>query len=84
VRTTIRLDDDTAAAVSRVRRERALGLSQAVNELIRAGLRAKPAGRRFRQRTSDLGIRIDVRNVAEAIEHLDGEPDADRYPGSRP
>jgi hypothetical protein len=72
MRTTVTLDDDTAAAVTRLRRERALGLSEAINELIRAGLGAKPAGRRFKQRTADIGIRIDVRNVAEALEQLDG------------
>ena len=73
MRTTIRLDDDVAAAVERLRRERGLGLSEAANELIRAGLRRRtPRARRFRQRTEALGLRIDVTNVAEALEHLEG------------
>jgi Arc/MetJ family transcription regulator len=72
VRTTIRLDDDVAAAVQRLRRERHIGLSEAVNELARAGLRRGGTTRRaFRQRTHRLGLRVDVSNVAEALELLD-------------
>jgi metal-responsive CopG/Arc/MetJ family transcriptional regulator len=73
VRTTVSLDDDVAAAVDRVRRERSVGLSEAVNDLIRAGLRARPEGpKRVRMRRHDLGLKVDVTNVAEAIEILDG------------
>jgi Arc/MetJ family transcription regulator len=73
VRTTIRLDDDVLAAAEQLRRERHIGLSEAVNSLARAGLRASPpARRRFRQRTSRLGLRVDVSNIAEALELLDG------------
>jgi metal-responsive CopG/Arc/MetJ family transcriptional regulator len=72
MRTTVSLDDDVAAAVDRLRRERHLGLSEAVNELVRAGLRAPRHKQVFRQRTADLGLRIDVSNVAEALDLLDG------------
>jgi Arc/MetJ family transcription regulator len=72
MRTTVTLDDDVAAALERIRRERSIGMSEAVNELVRAGLRAKPETSRFQQRSGDLGLRIDVTNVAEALEVLDG------------
>ena len=73
MRTTVRLDDDVLAAAERLRRERHISLSQAVNELARAGTREQPARRRFRQRTADVGeLLIDVSNVAEALEQLDG------------
>jgi hypothetical protein len=72
MRTTLSLDDDVAAAVQRLRAERNIGLSDAVNELIRAGLVAPARQMPFRQRTADLGLRIDVSNVADALEHLDG------------
>jgi Arc/MetJ family transcription regulator len=72
MRTTVSLDDDVTAAVERVRRERSIGLSEAVNQLVRAGLRAEGTGRPFRQRAARLGLRIDVANVAEALEDLDG------------
>ena len=72
MRTTITLDRDVAQAVQRLRRQRRLGLSEAVNELIRAGLRARAPRPEFRQRAQALGLKIDVRNVAEALELLDG------------
>jgi hypothetical protein len=72
MRTTLTLADDVAAAVERVRRERSIGLSEAVNELIRAGLVKHEATAPFRQQVHDLGRGIDVSNVADAIETLDG------------
>lgn len=72
MRTTVTLDDDVAAAVDRLRRERGVGLSEALNELARSGLRAPAPGVPFRQRTVDLGVGIDIRNVAEALELAEG------------
>jgi Arc/MetJ family transcription regulator len=72
MRTTITLDADVVRAVERLRRQRGLGLSEAVNELIRSGLRTRAPRSAFHQRTHSLGLRIDVRNVAEALEQLDG------------
>ncbi len=72
MRTTVSLDDDVTAAVDQLRRERHIGLSEAVNELIRAGLRAPRRRQEFVQRSSELGLRIDVMNVTEALELLDG------------
>ena len=73
MRTTIRLDDDVAAAAQRLSRQEHIGLGEAVNRLARAGL--QPAGSRrrsFQQRTADLGLQVDVSNVADALELLDG------------
>jgi len=72
MRTTVSLDADVAAAVDTLRRERSIGLSEAVNTLIRAGLQAERPHRRFEQKTHPLGLRIDVTNVAEALELLEG------------
>jgi Arc/MetJ family transcription regulator len=75
MRTTVNLDDDVVAAVERMRRERGLGLSDAVNELVRTGIVAASRDERpapFRQRTRNLGLRIDVTNVERALDHLDG------------
>lgn len=73
MRTTITLSDDVAAAVERLRRERSIGLSEAVNDLVRAGLIEQDTARApFRQKSHDLGRGIDFSNVAEAIETLDG------------
>lgn len=72
MRTTVTLDDDVAAAVARLRRERGLGPSEALNRLARAGLAVRSEGTAFTQRSAPIGLRIDVRNVAEALEELDG------------
>jgi metal-responsive CopG/Arc/MetJ family transcriptional regulator len=71
MRTTIKLDDDVAAAVEEVRREEGIGRSEAVNRLARAGL-AKPARRAtYRHRTSELGLRVDISNIGAVLELLD-------------
>jgi hypothetical protein len=72
MRTTVEFDDDTASAVEALRRELGIGVSEAVNELIRRGLLPRATTQRFRQRTQPLGLRIDVSNVADALEILEG------------
>ncbi|MBA2697064.1 MAG: ribbon-helix-helix protein, CopG family [Actinobacteria bacterium] len=72
MRTTIELDPDAARAVQELRRARGVGTSAAVNELIRAGLLAEHRPKPFTPRTRSMGIRIDVSNVAEALDLLDG------------
>jgi len=72
MRTTIDLSDDVLAAVEKLRRDRRIGLSAAVNELARAGLTRTSTPKLFRQRTHDMGPGIDVSNVADALETLEG------------
>jgi Arc/MetJ family transcription regulator len=72
MRTTVTLDDDVAAAVERLRRDRSIGLNEAVNELIRAGLTVKRPRKPFRQQSERIGFQVDVSNVAEALELLEG------------
>lgn len=72
MRTTVELDEDTARAVDGLRRELGIGVSEAVNELIRRGLLPRPKRAPFRQRTRPLGIRVDVSNVAAALDDLEG------------
>jgi len=72
MRTTVTLADDVAAAVEKLRRERGLGLSEAVNALVRSGLAGGRSAQQFHQRTHDLGAGVDFSNIGEAIETLDG------------
>lgn len=72
MRTTVEFDEDTARAVEEIRRERGVGVSEAVNELIRRALLSRPDAPTFHQRTAKLGLRLDVSNVADALEALDG------------
>jgi hypothetical protein len=72
MRTIVELDDDVAAAVERLSRDRAMGVSEAINELIRRSLGDPEERATFVQRSQALGLRIDVSNVVEALEALDG------------
>lgn len=72
MRTTVEFDADTAKAIEELRRREGLGVSEAVNELVRRGMLARPEAKPFRQRTHRLGIRLDVSNVAAALEELEG------------
>ena len=71
MRTTIRLEPDIEKAVGKLRRETDLGVSEAVNLLARRGLSAKAKRRKFKQRTSKVGIAIDISNVAEALDLIE-------------
>ncbi len=73
MRTTVTLADDVAAEIQRMRRERSISVNEALNELVRAGMNLEQKSREpFVQRTQSLGLRIDVANVAEALEQIEG------------
>jgi hypothetical protein len=72
MRTTVTLEDDVAAVVARMRRERGIGVSEAVNELARAGLTVKPERKPFVQRTHPGRLLIDITNIGEALEVAEG------------
>jgi hypothetical protein len=72
MRTTVNLDEDVVVAVEQLRQKQGMGLSEAVNQLARAGMSRKPRRTPFRQRTARIGLNVDVSNVAEALEQLDG------------
>lgn len=71
MRTTVRLDPEVAAEAERLRRERNIGLGEAVNELARAGLVQRKQPDCFQQRTASIGLKIDITNIAETLELLD-------------
>ncbi len=72
MRTTIKLDPDVSAAIEEVRRRSDRGVSETVNDLIRRGLETAVDRPAFVQRTQALGLRIDVGNVADALELIEG------------
>ncbi len=73
MRTTIDLADDVAAAVEKARRERGLGLSEAVNDLVRAGLLPRERGAPIDPPSYDMSAKVDLANVGEVLELLDEE-----------
>ncbi len=75
MRTTIEFDADTAKAIQQLRKDEGRGVSDAVNELIRRGLNAPAPVEPFVQRTTALGLKMDVSNIGELLDVLEG-PDA--------
>lgn len=74
MRTTVTLEKDVAAAVERMRRREGIGVSEALNRILRAGLIATPPRERFRQPAARMGpFVVDVSNVAEALEVAEGD-----------
>lgn len=78
MRTTLTIDDDVAAQIKRLRRNRDVNLKELVNEALRRGLRdmAEPPKKRvpFRTQGHAMGApRIDIDNVAEALAHAEGD-----------
>lgn len=71
MRTTVSLDDDVAAAVQRLRRDRGLGLSEAINQLARQGLLGGSEQPGYEHRTVDVGITVDVTDVGAVLDVLD-------------
>jgi hypothetical protein len=73
VRTTVTLDDDVAAEIQRLRRESGVGLSEAVNLLVRSGM-ARPNERAvYTQSATDMGQRFDITDIGGVLELLDAD-----------
>jgi hypothetical protein len=61
MRTTVTLDEDVAAKLQQVSRERGVSFKGALNDAVRAGLAAgAPPTRSFRVHARPLGIRPDI------------------------
>ena len=80
MRTTLTLEDDVAAMLKRLRRERKLRLKEAVNLALREGLvklshPPLPRGAPYRTRAVSLGRCLlgSLDNVAEALAAAEGE-----------
>jgi len=75
MRTTVTLDPDVARALEALRRERGLGTSAALNELVRRGMATTSGrGEPFRQRTSNMGVaRVPLDDIGLALELIEGE-----------
>ena len=78
MRTTLTIDDDVAAEIAHLRREREQSLKDVVNDALRCGLRemrSRPKKRKpFRTKGYDMGpFLFNIDNVAEAIAYAEGE-----------
>jgi hypothetical protein len=66
MRTTLTLDDDLAAKLKSVARERGISFKEAVNSTLRAGFAVEREPRRYRQRTYRMELREGV-DVEKAL-----------------
>ena len=71
MRTTVTLDDDVEVVLERLRRDEGLGLSEALNQLVRRGAMSHAPAQPYVHRSSDLGVRVDVTNIGDVLELLD-------------
>lgn len=72
MRTTVEFDSDTAQAIEAYRRERGTGVSETVNELVRQGMLVRRSPAPYVPITRELGLTIDVSNIADALDFLEG------------
>lgn len=72
LRTTITLAPDVAAAVAERQRQENAGISAVVNDLLRRALTEKPVPEPFVQQTSRMGALMDLRNIQEVLDIVEG------------
>lgn len=73
MRTTVGLDVDVATAAEQIVQERGISLEEAVIELARLGLsHMQRIPTLFSQRTKPLGLHMDITNIGETLDYLDG------------
>lgn len=73
MRVTVTLADDVAAEVEDLRRREGIGISEAVNRLIRSGLIVAEPRAEYVNRSFDLGPKVDVTNIGDVLDLLDDE-----------
>ncbi|WP_343601183.1 CopG family transcriptional regulator [Mycobacterium sp.] len=69
------IDSDVAAEIERLRR-RGMGLSEALNVLARRGMSTGAAASHrgtYTHRTSKIGLKVDVTNVADVLDLIDDD-----------
>lgn len=71
MRTTVTLAPDVASEVARIRRDRGVGLSEALNELARRGMVGREPADTFTQATYPMRMKVDVANIGDVLDVLD-------------
>ncbi len=79
MRTNVTIDDDIAEAISQRRRRSGQTLSQVVNALLRAGLRADAARREQPYRSATFPLRLRPGVSPDRLNELVDELEAARY-----
>jgi hypothetical protein len=88
MRTTLTIDDDLAAQIEELRRRKGLSMKNAVNILLREGLRQQLEPlqpKRFRTQTHKLGLRpgFDPTKLNQLADELEAEVFQEKLIGSQ-
>ena len=73
MRTTFTLADDVAAEVEKLRKADGIGVSEAVNRLIRRGLARPAKHQRYKHKSTNIGLKVDVTDIASILDLLDAD-----------
>jgi hypothetical protein len=76
MRTTVTLDADVVTALRRAVRERGMSFKAVLNDAVRRGLSGRPAARRYRTPSRDMGLRSEV-NIDKALALTAADEDAE-------
>lgn len=71
MRTTVTLEPDVAAEVDRLRRAEGIGVSAAINRLVRSAAAHTAAPEPYRHRSAGLGLLVDVSDIGAVLDLLD-------------
>ena len=77
MRLTIRLDDDVYMAAKITAAQQNSSIGHVINELARDGLKVVPDQEPFRQKTFNMGMKVDCTNVSEVLGLLDEQEYSD-------
>jgi hypothetical protein len=88
MRTTLTIDDDLAAQIEELRRRKGLSMKNAVNTLLREGLKQQLEplqAKRFRTKTHKLGLRpgFDPTKLNQLTDELEAEVFQEKHAGSQ-
>jgi len=74
MRTKVVIDSDVAGEIERLRRD-GMGLSEALNLLARRGMTRVRSSEKveYKHRTSRIGLKVDVTNIADVLDLLDDD-----------
>ncbi len=86
MRTTLTIDDDLAAQIEELRRRKGLSMKNAVNTLLREGLKQQLEplqAKRFRTKTHNLGLRpgFDPTKLNQLTDELEAEVFQEKHAG---
>lgn len=73
MRTTVNIDPDNERVIADLRKKEGLGMSEAVNKLLRRGAVSASSDYAFPDTSFNMGAKTSVAKTGELLDHLDEE-----------